>query len=124
VTRALSFPFHPDDHGTAATSPYLDWVREQIEQILLTIPGERVNRPDFGCGIQLLIFDTTSAQTVAATEYVVRTALRRHLADVLTVDGVRVSADDSQLNVEVLYTVRATGDELATLVSHPLEPAR
>jgi phage baseplate assembly protein W len=120
VTRALSFPFRPDDHGAAATSGPAAMIREQIEQVLLTIPGERVDRPDFGCGIQLLVFETTGAETIAATEYLVRTQLRRHLGSLLVVDAVRVRTDDSALLVDVLYTVLRTGEELAATVSHPL----
>lgn len=120
MTRALTFPFHPDDHGAAATSGTAAAIREQIEQILLTIPGERVDRPDFGCGIQLLVFETTSPEVVASTEYVVRTELRRHLGRLLVIDGVRVRTEDAALVVDVLYTVRATGQELAASVSTPL----
>lgn len=120
TARALSFPFHADDHGAAATSGPAAMIREQIEQVLLTIPGERVDRPDFGCGVQLLVFETTSPEVVASTEYLVRTELRRHLGALLTVDAVRVRTDDSALLVDVLYTVRATGQELAATVGTPL----
>ncbi len=121
MTRALSFPFHADDHGAAATSALPDTVRQQVEQLLLTIPGERVDRPDFGCGIQLLVFEAVTPTTTVATEYVVRTALRRHLADLIDVEGVRVGAADGELRVEILYTLRATGQESALTVTHPLE---
>lgn len=119
--RSLSFPFHADDHGAAATSGHAEAVREQIEQVLLTVPGERVDRPAFGCGVQLLVFGTPTPQTLATTEYVVRTALRRHLGDVLAVDAVRVETRDGELRVDVLYTLRATGQELAATVTTPLQ---
>ncbi|OKI51396.1 GPW/gp25 family protein [Micromonospora sp. CB01531] len=121
MTRALSFPFHADDHGAAATSPLPDAVRQQVEQILLTIPGERVDRPDFGCGIQLLVFEAATPTTAISTEHVVRTALHRHLADLIDVEGVRVSTADGELRVEILYVLRATGQESALTVTHPLE---
>jgi phage baseplate assembly protein W len=120
TARALSFPFHPDDHGSAATSGPAAMISEQIEQVLLTIPGERVDRPDFGCGVQLLVFETTRPETLATTEFLVRTQLRRHLAALIDVDAVRVRTDDAELHVDVLYTVRRTGQELAATVSHPL----
>ena len=121
MTRSLSFPFHADDHRAAATSGHDETVRQQIEQLLLTIPGERVDRPDFGCGIQLLVFEGGSAQVSAATEYVVRAGLRRYLADVVAVEGVRVSVVENELRVEVLYTVLATGQASALTVAQPLE---
>lgn len=121
MSRSLSFGFHADDHRAAATSGGDALVREQIEQLLLTIPGERVDRPDFGCGIQLLVFEAASAETAAATEYQVRAGLHRFLADVVTVEGVRVRTDDATLVVEILYTVRATGQASAMTLLHPLE---
>jgi hypothetical protein len=121
VTRALSFPFRPDDHGAAATSALPDAVRQQVEQTLFTIPGERVDRPDFGCGIQLLVFEAATPTTAVATEHVIRVALQRHMADLIDVEGVRVSAAESELRVEILYVLRATGQEAAMTVTHPLE---
>ncbi len=121
MTRALSFPFRPDDHGAAATSPLADTVRQQMEQTLFTIPGERVDRPDFGCGIQLLVFEAVTPTTMIATEHVIRTALQRHLADLILVEGVRVSAAEGELRVEILYVLRGTGEESALTVTHPLE---
>lgn len=120
MTRSLSFGFHADDHGAAATSQDDQLVREQIEQLLLTIPGERVDRPDFGCGIQLLVFEAATPETAAATEYVVRAGLARFLSGVVDVEGVRVRAGDAELVVEILYTVVATGQPSAMTVTHPL----
>ena len=121
MSRSLSFPFHADDHGAAATVPLPDAVRQQVVQILLTIPGERVDRPDFGCGIQLLVFEADTPATAMSTEHVVRTALRRHLAELIDVEGVRVSTGDGELRVEILYVLLATGQASAMTVTHPLE---
>lgn len=120
MTRSLSFGFHADDHRAAATSREDQLVREQIEQLLLTIPGERVDRPDFGCGIQLLVFEAATPETAAATEYVVRAGLTRFMSGVVDVEGVRVRTGDAELIVEILYTVLATGRPSAMTVTHPL----
>jgi hypothetical protein len=121
MSRSLGLAFHVDDHGAAATSRDDQLVREQIEQLLFTIPGERVDRPDFGCGIQLLVFEAANPQTAAATEYVVRTSLVRFMSDVIEVEGVRVRTADAELIVEILYTVVATSHPSAMTVRHPLE---
>lgn len=120
MSRSLSFGFHVDDHRDAATSSDDLLVREQLEQLLLTIPGERVDRPDFGCGIQLLVFEAATAETAAATEYVVRASLAKFMADVVDVEGVRVRTGDAELIVEILYTVLATGRPSAATITHPL----
>ena len=73
----MSFPFRVTELGAAALSPRQQAVREQLEQLLLTIPGERVNRPDFGCGVQRLVFDGTDTTGLATAEYVINTAVRR-----------------------------------------------
>ena len=75
----MSFPFRVTELGAAALSPRHQAVREQLEQLLLTIPGERVNRPDFGCGVQRLVFDGTDSLALATAEYLISTAVRRHL---------------------------------------------
>jgi uncharacterized protein len=121
MERSLSFPFRTADRGVAATSPRADVVRQQLEQLLLTLPGERVNRPDFGCGVQRLVFAGASAEVAAAAEYVIGTAIRRFLADVLQLDAVRITVEDTTLAVDVLYTLPDTGEELAASLTHPLE---
>lgn len=120
---SLAFPFRVADRGGAALSPRARAVHEQLEQLLLTVPGERVNRPDFGCGVQRLVFGGASPEVAAAAEYVVAAAIRRHLAELLDLDAVRVSVDDTALHVDVLYTLRDTGEELVATVSQPLENA-
>jgi phage baseplate assembly protein W len=121
VTKSLSFGFRIADRGVAASSGRAEVVHHQLEQLLLTMPGERVDRPTFGCGIQALVFAGAAPEVAAATEYLVGTAIRRYLSDVLTLDAVRVLADDSTLYVDVLYTLRETGEELAASISHPLQ---
>ena len=63
MKRSLTFPFHIGDLGAPATSPRTLAVRQQLEQLLFTIPGERVNRPTFGCGVQRLVFGGCSPES-------------------------------------------------------------
>src|SRR5690349_16891829 len=93
MARALRYPFTISDLGTPHTSPRLRSIREQIEQILFTVPGERVNRPRFGCGIQRLVFSGASAEIAASAEYVIQVNLREFLGDLIVLDAVRVNAD-------------------------------
>jgi phage baseplate assembly protein W len=125
MSRSLSFPFAISELGAPQVSPHLRTIREQVEQILFTIPGERVNRPSFGCGVQRLVFGGCSREVAAASEYVINVNLREFMGDVITVDAVRVTADAEQatLVVDLLYTVKTTGEERADSFSRALEAA-
>ena len=71
----IDFPFHFDDRGRTATTTLDDHVRDLIEQLLFTSPGERVNRPDFGAGLLQLVFAPNSAELAAAAAVPRRRAL-------------------------------------------------
>ena len=80
IPRSLAFPFQIGPLGLPRTSQRTRAVHEQIEQLLFTIPGERVNRPGFGCGVQRLVFGTMTPEVQATTEYLVRVGLHDTLA--------------------------------------------
>jgi phage baseplate assembly protein W len=108
--RDLDFPFHLDGRGRVATSTGADdHIRDLIHQVLFTNPGERVNRPDFGCGVKALLFMPNSDALAAATEVMVKGALQRWLEREIIVEKVQVRALDARLTVTVAYVVRADG---------------
>ncbi|HTV19800.1 MAG TPA: GPW/gp25 family protein [Polyangiaceae bacterium] len=121
MARALYSPFQIGALGQPRSASRERAVQQQIEQVLFTLPGERVNRPDFGCGVQRLVFAGATPEIAAAAEYVIRVGLTRFLSDVIRVDAVRVTADDAALFVDVLYTLEATGEEASFSASRPLE---
>jgi phage baseplate assembly protein W len=83
-----------------------------IRAVLFTSPGERVNRPDFGCGLRTLVFAPNSDALSGTTQLMVRAALQRWLEAELIVDEVLVEAQESTLTVRVAYTRRADGARL------------
>jgi phage baseplate assembly protein W len=99
----LDFPLHVDGRGRLAATGPDDHVRDMIHQVLFTSPGERVNRPDFGCGLLQLVFMPNSEPLAIATEFTVKAALQRWLGDVIQTERVAVAAEDSTLRVEVAY---------------------
>src|SRR5262245_29674242 len=105
MIQAMRFPFQLSARGVVAESSFNDVIRQQLEQLLFTMPGERVNRPLFGCGVQRLVFAGTSADTIAAAEYVIATAIRTHMRDRISLDAVRVTVDDTTLFIDILYTL-------------------
>jgi hypothetical protein len=111
MSTHLDFPFSFDARGRAATTGTDDHVRDMIQQVLFTNPGERVNRPDFGCGLLQLVFMPNSDILAAATQLTVAAALQRWLADVVDVEEVRVSNEEEQLHVDVRYTRLADGTQ-------------
>jgi len=74
-----------------------------IFQVLFTNPGERVNRPDFGCGLSQLLFAPNSDVLATATQFMVQGSLQRWLADVIQVEQVLVASEEERLVVDVTY---------------------
>jgi uncharacterized protein len=105
----ITFPLHFDHRGRTAESNDEDYVRELIEAVLFTAPGERVMQPDFGCGVAQLVFAPNSPEVAGATQMLVQSALTQWLSSLITVQGVNVVADDSALRITVAYTLR--GDD-------------
>ncbi len=107
----IDFPFHFDGRGRAAEADDDKHIRDMIEQLLLTNPGERVNRPDFGSGLLQMVFAPNSPQVASALQFTLQAALLHWLGDVIEVRAVDVTSQESTLNVTVQYTVRRTGEQ-------------
>jgi len=105
----LDYPYHFDGRGRTATTGEADHIRDLIEQVLLTSPGERVMRPDFGAGLLNLVFEPNSATLAATTQFLVQTGLQQHMSNLIAVSGVTVENLDSTLQVTVRYIVLADG---------------
>jgi hypothetical protein len=108
----LAFPLRIDSGGPR-TAGRAEHIRGQIEQVLFTLPGERVFRPDFGAGVRALVFEPNSA----ATRQVTRQRLLASLAEALQgeVDPksieVEVEGEDSRLEITVSYVLAAIGQQ-------------
>jgi phage baseplate assembly protein W len=105
----LAFPLRFDARGRTAGSALDDHVREMIEQLVLTDPGERVNRPEFGGGALQLVFAPNSPELAATVQFTLQAALQMWLGDVIDVHDLAVQAEDSTLRITISYVVRATG---------------
>jgi phage baseplate assembly protein W len=101
----IGFPFGLDSSGRTRTVSDAAHVRDLIEQVLFTAPGERVMRPQFGSGARHLVFEPDSKELAATTEFAVRGALQRYLGELVTINAVRVRSEDTLLRVVVQYTV-------------------
>jgi uncharacterized protein len=108
--RYLADPFHLDARGRSAETDADGHVYDLIFQVLFTNPGERVNRPEFGCGLKQLLFLPNSDALAAATQQLVAGALQRWLGEVIAVEKVTVQAVESALEVTVTYLRRDLGE--------------
>ncbi len=99
----LNFPFMVRAGRPMQAASRDAYIEQLIEQVLFTVPGERVNRPDFGCGIQRVVFQPGNSEVVTATLFVVRSELQRQLAGVIEVQDVTARMDGSALEVTVDY---------------------
>ena len=104
--RQINYPLRIDSRGRVADTPYDPHIRQLIEQVLFTIPGERVNRPEFGCGLQQLIFAPNSDELATATQFLVKGSLERWLGDLIEIEEVEVENDEARLLVTIQYVVR------------------
>lgn len=118
----FDFPFHVDGRGRTAEADRHDHVRDLIYQVLFTAPGERVNRPDFGCGIGQLVFMPNDDKLAAATQFLVQGALTRWLDAVIVVHEVEVAALDNRLTVTVVFSDRRTGEQRQASFLSPWRP--
>lgn len=111
----VDFPFHLDRRGRTADVGYDGHVRDMVEQLLFTSPGERVMRPDFGCGLLDLVFEPNSPELSATLQLSVQAALHRWLGDVLEVDALDITSEDNLIRVELTYVVLPTGARRADI---------
>jgi phage baseplate assembly protein W len=110
----IAYPFHFDHRGTTATASDDDHIRQMIEELLFTNPGERVNRPDFGSGILQLVFAPNSPELAATLQFTLQAALQRWLGDVIQLQALDVTSQDSTLNITVRY-LRIPGNQSTVL---------
>jgi uncharacterized protein len=102
----IAFPFQIDAHGRTAATDDDTHIRDMIEQILFTNPGERVNRPEFGSGLLQMVFQPNGTTLAAALQFTLQSALQQQLGDLIQLQGIQVDATDSTLTITVQYLVR------------------
>jgi hypothetical protein len=101
----VQYPYGFDGSGHSAQDDLAKHIFDMVEQILLTAPGERVNRPTFGCGVNQLVFAPNSDALAAAQQQVIQASLQQWLSDLIKVNSVSVSAQDSTLLITISYTI-------------------
>jgi uncharacterized protein len=118
----IDYPLHFDGRGRTASTGRDDHVRDMIEQLLFTNPGERVNRPDFGSGLLELVFAPNSPELAAALQFSMQAALQRWLGDLIDIEGLTVQSDEGTLRVELRYVIKQTGSGRSDVFERPGTP--
>jgi phage baseplate assembly protein W len=102
----IDFTYHIDGRGRTAATDDQDHIRDLIEQLLFTNPGERVNRPDFGSGLLQMVFTPNSSELAAALQFTLQAALQQWLGDLIQLQAVQVDSNEGTLQITVQYSVR------------------
>jgi uncharacterized protein len=107
--HSIRYPFAIDAGlgRLAEERNYAAHVEELMLQVLFTSPGERINRPDFGCGLRRMVFAPNSDVTASLTQVTIFEALDRWLGTVLDVQDVSVQALNEVLEVRIAYLLKA-----------------
>ena len=109
--RFLDYPYGVSGTGVPNTTPADDHLRDLILQVLFTNPGERVNLPEFGAGVQRLVFAPNNETLRTSAQFLISTNLQRWLGERINVEQVNVSSEagvEHLVTVEIVYTVKAT----------------
>ena len=119
MSGTIDYPWSVDARGRTSATDHDGHIRDLIEQVLLTAPGERVMRPDFGAGLLAAVFEPGGPAVAASAQYLVAASLERELGTVIALESVEAEAVDAALVVTVDYVVRRTGTRAVAVVQVP-----
>lgn len=107
--RSIRYPFAIDAGlGTLAEETSYDLhIRQMILQVVFTAPGERINRPDFGCGLRQMVFAPNSEVSANIVQVMIYQALEKWLGALIELIEVRAKAFEERLEVSIVYVVKA-----------------
>ena len=115
----VAFPLRADARGRTARADDQGHVRDLIEQVLFTAPGERVNRPTFGSGLMQLVFDPNRQEVATATQMLVQSSLQQWLGDLIQVEDATVEGGSEMLVVTIVYRLVRTQERRVEEFARP-----
>lgn len=116
----IGFPYQIDRQGRTAATDAETHVRQMIEQLLFTLPGERVMRPTLGSGLAQLVFQPNSEELATAVEFLVQGNLQQWLGDLIVVEAAQVTSTEATIEVRVQYVLRRTRQRRVEAFSRPV----
>ena len=112
-SNRINFPYSIDNSGlTSKSTDHSQYVKQLIEQVLFTAQGERVNRPEFGTGLNLLIFEPNSIPLSSTSQTLIQSSLQHWLGGIVTIQSVSVTNDDSKLHISIKYILNKTQESM------------
>ena len=113
TVHAIDYPFAIDSGlgQLAIETDYAEHVEQLIKQVLFTNPGERINRPEFGCGIRRMVFAPNSQEAASLAQVTIYQALEKWLNTVVKVDEVEVTAQDEVLSIRIKYLLKVRREQ-------------
>jgi uncharacterized protein len=120
--RFLDVPLDVGPSGALRTTGAADHLRDLVLQVLFTEPGERVNLPEFGCGIRRLTFAGNNEMLRTTAQFLISSNLNRWLGDRLEVEQVEVRSEPGEeevLLIDLVYVVKQTRSRQALTVRTP-----
>ncbi len=116
----VATPLAADGRGRTAETDIAGHVAGMLERLLFTAPGERVMRPNFGTGLQELVFAPGSDELAAATRFLVEGAIQQWLGARIAVERLETAFEDGTLSVAITYSVTATGERRTVNLERPM----
>ena len=116
----IDFPYRIAADGRTAPTNDAEHVRDMIEILLFTHPGERVMRPDFGTGLLQYVFAPNSPELAATLQVTLQAALTRWLGDLIDLREAAVESTEAELRVTLNYVLRSTGEVRQDTFTRPV----
>lgn len=112
IGRGITFPMRVDQSGSIAMGSGADDIDANLKVVLITAPGERVMRPQFGCRIWDLVFEPINANTLGLMSEAVKDAVSQWepRVDLIDVEIVPDPGDIGRVLIELKFRVKATND--------------
>ena len=115
----IAYPWRFNSTGRTAVDDDATHIRDMIEELVLTSPGERLNRPELGSGLLGLVFSPTSPELATALQFAIQAAIQRWLGDLIDVQRVEVTSVDSTVSILVQYVIRLTQESRTATFTRP-----
>lgn len=113
----IAYPLYVDQKGLLASVSDQQHIEQLIQQVLFTMPGERVNLPDFGTGLSRFVFSVSSSEIISTVQLLVQGALQQWLGNLIQVQVVQITVDDATLNITVAYVIKNTKQQVVSQFS-------
>jgi phage baseplate assembly protein W len=106
---SILYPFavDPGRGRLAEEEDYANHIDQLVKQVLFTAPGERINRPDFGCGVKRLVFAPNNVVSASLAQVTIFQSLTNWLVDAITVNDVKAQAIEERLEISIAFTLKA-----------------